>query len=116
MLKMAMHVPLPLIINYLIDLLHNYYEEIIHRVSYVILDSAVIYTNYLHHWYFYPKVGGLENPAYGTLGRFKSFKTSRVATDDAGDEVIANEAVNETMPENNEVVQGVDHYETDHVL
>ena len=64
--------------------------------------------------YFYPKDGGLENPAYGTLGRFKSFKTSGVVTDNSDELVIANEGVHKTKLENDEVVQSVDHNETDY--
>ena len=69
----------------------------------------------IHDYYFCPKDidGAIGNPSYGTLGRFKPMsEPDRVVTD----EVISNEdAVYETMPDNDDVKQSVqDHNETDY--
>ena len=62
----------------------------------------------------FAKDGGIGNPSYGTLGRFKPTEPDRTVTD----EVIGNEAaVYETMPDNDDVIQSSsvqDHDETDY--
>ena len=58
----------------------------------------------------------MDNPAYayGTMGRLTLSKPGGVVTNNR-DEVIGNEAVYETMPDNDEAVQNVkDHNETDY--
>ena len=58
----------------------------------------------------------MENFSYGTLGQIKPFElssgegtnNSKNALDNS-DEVVTDEAVYETIPENDEAVQNVDH-------
>jgi len=60
---------------------------------------------------------GTENPVYGTSGRFEPFKNGEVISDGNTDEVIVNEAVYETMPDDNqdELMQSVkNHYKADY--
>ena len=78
-----------------------------------ICTFSVLYNNYT----FLYQDTGIPNPAYGTTGRFSPSKNGEVIANGNTDEVVANEAVYETMPDDNqdELVQSVkNHYEADY--
>lgn len=67
-----------------------------------------------------PTFDGMQNPSYGTLGRFKPpVPDGEVVNSSNSDEVIANEgAVYETLSDNqDELIESVrNHYEADHEI
>ena len=71
---------------------------------------------FLCHLLFCIKDPAFSNPSYGTLTRYKPSEPDGEGATSNGDTVFTNEAVYETMPDNqDELIQSVkDHYETDY--